>query len=92
MGTLINPPVWLAPVNGSEASRDAVSLGTGSVAVGLVGLLEACNCTWGSIRLAAVARVWLHWVWLLAEGLVGGFSEVFNHLKKETASAEDSWV
>ena len=61
-----------------------MALGTGSAAVGLVGLLEACSCTSASVKLAAVARVWLHCVWLLAEGLVGGFSEVFHHLKMET--------
>lgn len=62
MGTLINPLVQLALVSGCEASRDAVALGTGSTAVGLVGLLEACSYTWASIGLAAVAHVWLHQV------------------------------
>jgi len=63
---------------------------TGNVAVGLVGSLEACSCKWANVRLAAVARIWLWWAWLMAERLVVGFSEVFNHLKMETVSAEDS--
>lgn len=41
MGALINPLVQVAPVSGCKASRDAAALGTGSAAVGLVGLLEA---------------------------------------------------
>ena len=67
-----------------------MALGTGSTAEGLVGSLEACSCTSASVELAAVACVWLHCVWLLAEGLAGGFSEVFHHLKMETVSAQDS--
>lgn len=90
MGTLINHPVRLALVSGCESSRDAVALGTGSTVVGLVGWLEACSCTRASIVLAAVAHVWLHRVWFLAEGLVGGFSEVFNHLKIERVNPENS--
>lgn len=79
MGTLINPPVQLAPVSSCEASRDAVACGTGSKVVGLVGLLKAHSCIWASIRLAAVAHIWL-----LAEGLGGGgSSDVFNHLKMQ---------
>lgn len=59
----------------------SVACGTGSKVVGLVGLLEAHSCMWASIRLAAVAHIWL-----LAEGLGGeggGGSEVFNHLKMQ---------
>lgn len=79
MGTLINPPVQVALGHGCKASRDAVALGPGSMAVGLVGSLEAHSCTWASIGLAAGAKVWL-----LAEELVRGFSEVFNPLEMET--------
>lgn len=72
MRTLINPLVRLASARVCKASREAVALGAGSVAVSLVGSLEACSKHGASIRLAAVARVWLHWVWLLAEGLSKG--------------------
>lgn len=53
----------------SKASREAMVLGAGSVALSLVGSPEVCSKHQASIRLAAVARVWLHWVWFLAEGL-----------------------
>lgn len=47
-----------------------MALGAGGVAVSLVGSLEVCSKHQASIRLAAAARVWLKWVWLLAEGLL----------------------
>lgn len=53
----------------SKASREAVVLGAGSAAVSLVGPLEVSSKHQASIRLAAVAHVWPHWVWILAEGL-----------------------
>lgn len=90
MVTRINSPIQLTLMSGCEASRDAVALEIGSTAVGLVKSLETCSCIWANTGLAAVAHVWLHWVRLLDEGLMGGFSKVFNHLIIKTISAEDS--
>lgn len=49
-----------------------MAVGAGGVAMSLVGLLEVCSKHQSSIRLAAAARVWLHWAWLLDEGLSKG--------------------
>lgn len=43
--------------SGFSKGLQAVALGAGSVAVSLVGSLEACSKHGASIRLAAVARV-----------------------------------
>lgn len=72
MRTLRNLSVHLASARVCKASRGAVAVRAGGVAVSLVGLLEVCSKHRVSISLAAAARVWLHWAWLLAEGLSKG--------------------